>query len=71
MATIRGKRPIPLFRLIKANPPGRYRTKKIACRLSIPNWGYCTSAAQYIAAFSDLNNLKPSHFIVQNELVTA
>lgn len=70
MTIIRGKRPIPLFRLIKANPPGRYRTKKIACRLSIPT-GRFETVRDYIAAFTVRNNLQPSHFIVQNELVTA
>lgn len=70
MTIIRGKRPIPLFKLIKANPPGRYRTPKVPCRLSIPA-GRWSDAAAYIAAFSSINNLTHSTFIVGKELVTA
>lgn len=67
---IRGKRPIPLFKLIKANPPGRYRTKKAPCRLSIPT-GRFDSAGEYIFSFSLRNNLLASPFIIKNTEVIA
>lgn len=66
MATPRGKRPIPLFKLIKSNPPRRYCSPKARIILCIPR---LCPVKHYIAYFSGLNNLKPSHFIVQNELV--
>lgn len=67
--TIRGKRPIPLFRLIKANPPGKYRTKKVPCRLNIPP--FTGSVVHYIDAFSKRNDLLPSEFTVYNWRVVA
>ena len=67
---IRGKRPIPPFKLIKSNPPRHYCTPKKTHRLSIPT-GRWSDIAGYIAEFSARNNFKPSHFIVQKELVLA
>lgn len=67
---IRGKRPIPLFKLIKANPPGRYCTPKVPCRLSIPT-GRFDSVGKYIFSFSLRNNLLACPFIIKNTEVIA
>ena len=46
------------IRLIRANPPARYCTKRVPCRLRIPYWDWDSTVPSYIAAFNSLNNLK-------------
>ncbi len=71
MATPRGKKTLRTntrIRLITSNPPGRYRTKRVAPRLRIPNAAYCNDASEYVAAFTSLNNLLPSEFTVNGKV---
>lgn len=65
---IRGKRPIPLFKLKKSNPPSAYCTRKVKQKFRIPR---LAPVAEYLSHFSGLNNLKPSLFIINGREVIA
>lgn len=71
--TIRGKRMTrtnKTIKLLRPRPTSFGCTPKKPTRLCIP--GSCSGdVTGYITAFSSLNNLRPSEFLINGQIITA
>lgn len=67
---IRGKRTKKTIKLLRPRPTTFGCTPKKPTRLYIPG-GRGWSLDGYIARFSSLNNLRPSEFLINGQIITA